>query len=225
MLQRTGHLPELREDERFFLTGGNFGCQLAKTLEFATLAGVVVAASKPLRRVVAELLETHEKGKDETAALNAFGGLKTFLEFAHGLFVKRGLAFGQGAENAHFGLVRKVCDNDLSDLRRRKIYGRTNRRRGAKDAPARAASDQYLTLRPNSDAPPSSPGLRKSKSDHRSPKLFSTGVPVSATLAGALSCFTAFVCRAPGFLIACASSRIARLHSRCRSHSSLDTMP
>jgi hypothetical protein len=35
---------------------------MAKALELATLAGVVVTASQPLRGVVAELLETHEKG-------------------------------------------------------------------------------------------------------------------------------------------------------------------
>ena len=49
----------------------------------------------------------------------------------------------------------------------------------------------------------------KSKIDHRSPRWFSTGVPVSAMRAVAFSAFTARVCFAFGFLIACASSRIA----------------
>jgi hypothetical protein len=47
----------------------------------------------------------------------------------------------------------------------------------------------------------------KSKIDQRSPSRFSTGVPVSAMRARASSCLTALVCLAPGFLIACASSR------------------
>ena len=53
----------------------------------------------------------------------------------------------------------------------------------------------------------------KSKIDHRSPRWFSTGVPVSAMRDVAFSAFTARVCLALGFLIACASSRIAWRHS------------
>ena len=83
VLKRAGHFPELGEDKRLLLTGRDFGCQLAEALEFAALGGVVVTASKPLRRVVAELLETHEKGKNQAAALNALGGLDTVLKFAH----------------------------------------------------------------------------------------------------------------------------------------------
>ena len=52
----------------------------------------------------------------------------------------------------------------------------------------------------------------KSKIDHRSPRRFSTGVPVSAMRAGAFSALTARVCLAPGFLIACASSRMTKRH-------------
>ena len=79
--------------------------------EFAALGGVVVAASKPLRGVVAELLETHERGEDQAAALNALSGFETILKFAHRLFVKRGLALAQGTERAHFRLVREVGDD------------------------------------------------------------------------------------------------------------------
>ena len=46
----------------------------------------------------------------------------------------------------------------------------------------------------------------KSKIDQRSPSRFSIGVPVSAMRASALSCLTALVCLAAGFLMACASS-------------------
>ena len=48
----------------------------------------------------------------------------------------------------------------------------------------------------------------KSKIDHRSPRWFSTGVPVSAMRACAFSALAALVCLAFGFLIACASSRM-----------------
>ena len=52
----------------------------------------------------------------------------------------------------------------------------------------------------------------KSKMDHRSPSRFSTGVPVSANLACALSFLAARVCLASGFLMACASSSTTSRH-------------
>ena len=55
----------------------------------------------------------------------------------------------------------------------------------------------------------------KSKIDHRSPRWFSTGVPVSAIRDRASSAFTALVCLAFGFLIACASSRMAKCQATC----------
>ena len=58
-------------------------------------------------------------------------------------------------------------------------------------------------------APPSRPGFTKSKMLHRSPSRFSIGVPVRARREPAFTVFAALVCRVPGFLIACASSRIA----------------
>ena len=62
-------------------------------------------------------------------------------------------------------------------------------------------------------------------SDQRSESRFSTGVPDSAILASALSCFTVFVCRADGFLIACASSRTTSRHLTSRSHFCLRSIP
>ena len=47
-------------------------------------------------------------------------------------------------------------------------------------------SARRLAKPSNSFADPSSPGLMKSKMDHRSPSRFSTGVPVSANLASRL---------------------------------------
>ncbi len=58
----------------------------------------------------------------------------------------------------------------------------------------------------------------KSKIDQRSPRRFSIGVPVRAMRASALSCLTALVCLAPGFLIACASSSMTSRHGASPSH-------
>src|SRR6185312_5825788 len=57
----------------------------------------------------------------------------------------------------------------------------------------------------------------KSNSDHKSPSRFSTGVPVSEILASGLRLLTALVCLAAGFLIAWASSRMARRHGTSAS--------
>ncbi len=92
----------------------------------------------------------------------------------------------------------------LSVFSRRSTYGRTSARSGAYALCSRLAS--ALDARPNSAAEPRSPGMRKSKSDHKSPRRFSMGVPVNARRARARSFLTARVCLAPGFLIACASS-------------------
>jgi len=63
------------------------------------------------------------------------------------------------------------------------------------------------------------PGFRKSKSDQRSERRFSTGVPVNAIRAAARSSRTARLWRVPELRIACASSRITSCRSRWRSHS------
>ena len=57
------------------------------------------------------------------------------------------------------------------------MYGRTSSRNGPYDAPGRLAS-RFVKLE-NCFGDPSKPGLTKSKIDHRSPRRFSIGVPVS----------------------------------------------
>ena len=79
MLQRTGHLSKLGEDERLFLTRRDFGSHSSPDAGICRSGRGRSRRSQALRRVVAELLETHEKGKDQAAPLNAFGGLETFL--------------------------------------------------------------------------------------------------------------------------------------------------
>ncbi len=90
------------------------------------------------------------------------------------------------------------------------MYGRTSSRSGPYGFCGLAA--RRLVKLVNSLLEPSRPGLMKSKIDQRSPSRFSTGVPVSAMRACASSCLAARVCRAPGFLIACASSSMASRH-------------
>src|SRR5437764_10157045 len=90
-----------------------------------------------------------------------------------------------GRLNEQYALISVLSGRSeitfLSVLRRRKMYGRTSSRNGPYDPPGRLAR-RFVKLE-NSFADPSKPGLTKSKIDHKSPSRFSTGVPVSATLA------------------------------------------
>ena len=99
---------------------------------------------------------------------------------------------------------------DLSVFSRRRMYGRTSARSGAYGLCG--CDESRLVNVENALPDPSRPGLRKSKMDQRSPSRFSTGVPLSAMRARASICLAARVCLAPGVLIACASSRMARRH-------------
>lgn len=103
------------------------------------------------------------------------------------------------------------------------MYGRVRVRSGAYLSLSRASS--RLTKRLNSLAPPSRPGLRKSNSDHKSLRRFSTGVPVRAMRASALNALTCLVCRVFGFLMAWASSRMTKRHCLSASHLWRSAMP
>ena len=128
----------------------------------------------------------------------------------HRLLIERRLLAAQGAKGLHLGLVRQIRDDAPVGFQPAQDVG-----------PHQIAQRAIGVVRPlgeplgvgaNCLDEPSRPGLMKSKIDHRSPSRFSIGVPVSAIAASACSCFTGRVCLAPGFLIACASSRTARRH-------------
>ena len=111
----------------------------------------------------------------------------------------------------------------LSVLSRRKTYGCTNLRSGAYPPCVPDAMDLQNPLK--ALAEPSSPGFRKSKIDHRSPRRFSTGVPVRARRHLESSVLIALVCLAPGFLMACASSRTTFRHVCDLIHAVRMTVP
>ena len=61
--------------------------------------------------MIADLLEAHEEGEHEAAALDALGGFELFGELVHAFFVEDGLAFSQRAPGGHFGFVRQIRDD------------------------------------------------------------------------------------------------------------------
>ena len=87
---------------------------------------------------------------------------------------------------------------DLSVFRRRRMYGRTSARSGAYEL-CGCRRETCVTAE-NAFPDPNRPGLRKSKMDQRSPRRFSTGVPLSAMRARASICLAARVCLVPGVL-------------------------
>ena len=68
----------------------------------------------------------------------------------------------------------------LSVFSRRRMYGRTSVRSGSIRRRARRVCSRLTNVRELPWRVPSRPGFRKSNSDHRSDRRFSTGVPVSA---------------------------------------------
>ena len=217
-----GDLAELGENKRLLLAFAKLFAERGQALKLAALLGRVVAGADQLGRMVADLLELHELGEDEPAPLDAVGFLELLGQIAYGLLIEGGLLPAQSAEGRHLDLFGQVGDHSLvglepaqdvrPDERAERLVGRTGLHLLDKD-------------RANVLAPPSRPGFRKSNSDQRSDRRFSTGVPVMATRAAAFSSLTVRDCRVPEFLIAWASSRMTRSQSCCRSHSVRDNMP
>ena len=74
--QRRGHLPELGEDQRLLLARGDLLGDLAQARELAAVLFGPGVVAQPLRGMVADLLEAHQEGEHEAAALDAVGVLQ-----------------------------------------------------------------------------------------------------------------------------------------------------
>src|ERR1035437_11127926 len=92
---RRGSLPELGKDERFFLLRGDDLGNLAQAGELAAVSFAPGAVAQTLGRMVANLLEAHEKGQHEAPALNAVALPDARSKFRHCLLVERSLPSAQ----------------------------------------------------------------------------------------------------------------------------------
>lgn len=68
---RRGNLAEWREDQRLFLPLREFLANLSEARELPTIVGRIIAVAGPLRRVVANLFQPHQRRKNDAAALDS----------------------------------------------------------------------------------------------------------------------------------------------------------
>ena len=81
-------------------------------------------------------------------------------------------------------------------------------RRTASRSSSGACRIGFIQLSRNWLQPPKTPGCAVCIKHQKSPRLFSTGVPVANSLKSAFKPLAAWVCSALGFLMFCASSKI-----------------
>ena len=93
--QRRGRLLELGEDQRLFLPGGDLLGDVAQARELAAVLFGPGAVAEPLRGMIADLLEPHEEGQHDAAALDALGSLELLGEILHRLLIERRLLAAQ----------------------------------------------------------------------------------------------------------------------------------
>jgi len=115
-VERRGHLAELREDEHFLLPGRDHLRDLAQPGKLPAVRLAPRAVTQPLRGVIADLFEAHQRCEHDAAALHSVGSLELGRELGHRLLIEGRLLARQLAESPHFGLVRQVGDDGLVGL-------------------------------------------------------------------------------------------------------------
>ena len=86
--ERLRDFAELRKDEDLFLPGLDGLDDLAQALEFPAVAFGPLSVAEPLRWMIADLLEAHQKREDHAASLDAFINLfQASGQFLHRLLI------------------------------------------------------------------------------------------------------------------------------------------
>ena len=114
--QRRGYLAELGEDEHFFLLRGNHLGDFPQACPFTAVRLAPGSVSQPVGRVVADLLEPHQKRQHQTFALYPRCVRKLFRELPHRLLVEGGLLSAELTERFDFGFVRQIPNDRLIGL-------------------------------------------------------------------------------------------------------------
>ena len=111
--QRLGHFPKLGEDQRLLLARRDLLADLPQPRELAALVGLEKPVAQQLAGVVAQLLEAHQVGQHQAAALHAVEVLEQPGHFLDQPGVQRGLPARQPAIRSYFRLVRQIGNDAL----------------------------------------------------------------------------------------------------------------
>ena len=114
--QRRGHLAELCEDEHFLLLRRDDLRDLAQSRQLAAVGLAPRSVAEPLRRVIADLLETHQRCEHNPTTLHSLGTTEFRRQVGNRLLIERRLLAGQVAEGLHLGLVWQVGNDGLVSL-------------------------------------------------------------------------------------------------------------
>ena len=82
-------------------------------MELAAVPGPLSVIAKPLRRMVADLLEAGQKRQHHATAFDAVQASKLLGEQIHRFLIEGRLYLGQCAVGDHFGLLRQIR-NDVA---------------------------------------------------------------------------------------------------------------
>src|SRR5207247_2234552 len=74
--KRCGHLAELREDEHFLLLRGDDLRYLAQSGQLAAVGLTPRSIAEPLRRMIADLLEAHQRCEHDAPTLHPVSSLQ-----------------------------------------------------------------------------------------------------------------------------------------------------
>ena len=117
-LQGRNDLLELGEHEKLFLAACDGLADFPQALKFAAVVFVIGAVAQPLRRVIANLLQAHQRGQHQPPSRNPVTRLlQVFLQLADRALIKRGLLAGQMAEGFDLRLVGQIRDDALVGLK------------------------------------------------------------------------------------------------------------
>jgi hypothetical protein len=176
--QRLGGLAELREHQDLLLLRRHRLDDLSQSRKLAASRLVPGALARPVRGVVADLLEPHQIGEDQAAPLDALGEPRDGTpQLVDGPLIERGLPARQEAERLHLGLVRQVGHDRAVGLE-------PTQEIGLDQATERRVALGRALGQPLGERGELAGGAQQSRVEEvedrpQSPRRFSTGVPVS----------------------------------------------
>src|SRR5215472_10239511 len=104
--KRSRRFLELAEDEDFLLPCSDDLREVAQTCELAAVTFGPYTLAEPLRRMVADLLQSHEECEHQSPAFHSIDLLKLLAKIVHRLLIERCLLAAKRAEGLDLGLLR-----------------------------------------------------------------------------------------------------------------------